>query len=362
MLFFEIHPDIHKAQTLPAEAYRSHALYEDIQEKILARSWQLCGTRTELAEPVTAVPKIFLPGSVHEPLLLTRAAHNQLHCHSNVCTHRGSLLLDRPSETRFIRCPYHNRCFDLNGHCRSASGFEDVADFPRAQDHLPRLPLEDWHGFLFAALDPLMPFADWIEPVQARLGWVPWKHFQYQSSQDFVADVNFMLYIDNYLEGFHIPYVHPGLKQVLDPEHYETTPLEWGVLQTGFAATPDVPVFDLPSFHPDAGQQVAAYYFWLFPNLMFNLYPWGLSLNLILPEGLNRTRIHYQTWLWKSELLHQGAGAGLDQVEQEDQAIIARVQQGIRSRLYQRGRYAPTQEVGVHHFHRLLAHALHAGT
>lgn len=362
MLFFDIHPDIHQAETLPAEAYRSPLFYEELKEKVLAHSWQFFGTRAELAASGRAIPWTFLPGSVHEPLLLTCDLQQQLHCLSNICTHRGSLLLDQPSQIHFIRCPYHNRCFDLNGHLRSMPEFEGVVGFPSSRDHLPCLPLENWQDFLFTALDPYIPFTEWIAPVQARLGWVPWQQFRYSAehSRDYLLEVNFLLYIDNYLEGFHIPYVHPALAQVLDSESYEVHPLPWGVLQIGLTDRPEVPVFTLPDFHPDASQRVAAYYFWLFPNLMLNLYPWGLSVNIVLPQAVDRTVVRYQTYIWQEELLGQGAGADPFQVEQEDQAILARVQAGIQSRLYTRGRYAPHQEVGVHHFHRLLLQALRA--
>jgi choline monooxygenase len=361
MIFFEIEPQIETAQTLPAEAYRSQNFYDQLLELVLARSWQFYGNSHDLLEPGKAIPWQFLPGSINEPLIMARSQDHHLHCLSNVCTHRGSLLLEKPTQGRFLRCPYHNRCFELNGHFRSMPGFEDQPHFPSPKDHLPHLPLEDWHGFLFAALEPGLPFSTWIDPVQSRLGWVPWQEFVYspQHSQDFELEANWMLYVDNYLEGFHIPYVHPGLAQVLDGDNYEVIPLPWGVLQIGFAKDENTPVFDLPSFHPDAGQAVAAYYYWLFPNLMLNLYPWGLSVNQVLPQSLGRTIIRYKTYIWNESLMGQGAGADPSQVEQEDQQIVQRVQKGIQSRLYKRGRYSASHEKGVHHFHRLLAKAVH---
>lgn len=367
MLFFDIHPDISQAETLPGEAYRSAILHEQLIEQVLARSWQFYGNTEALQTPGQALPWQFLPGSVDEPLLLTRGQDQQIHCLSNVCTHRGSLLLQEPCQARYLRCPYHNRCFELNGKFRSMPGFEEVRDFPSERDHLPHLPLEAWHGFLFAALKPNLAFADWIDPVQTRLGWVPWQDFVLspEHSTEYALAANWMLYVDNYLEGFHIPYVHPGLAQVLDGDNYEVIPLPHGVLQIAFSSNPDVPVFDLPKYHPDASyqpnadQNVAAYYFWLFPNLMLNLYPWGLSVNVVLPQAVNLTRVRYLTYIWKPEFLGQGAGADPAQVEFEDQQIVTRVQAGIQSKLYKRGRYSPTQEKGVHHFHRLLAQALH---
>jgi choline monooxygenase len=100
---------------------------------------------------------------------------------------------------------------------------------------------------------------------------------------------------------------------------------------------------------------VAAYYWWLFPNTMFNIYPWGLSINVVRPLAVDRTRVSFIAYVWDDSKLDQGAGSSLDRVEREDEAVVEAVQKGIRSRLYNRGRYSPKRETGTHHFHRLLA-------
>jgi len=88
---------------------------------------------------------------------------------------------------------------------------------------------------------------------------------------------------------------------------------------------------------------------------MLNFYPWGLSLNLVQPLGIARTRISFRAYVWDAGKLDGGAGSGLDQVEMEDEAAVEAVQRGVRSRWYRSGRYSPSREQGVHHFHRLLA-------
>ena len=103
------------------------------------------------------------------------------------------------------------------------------------------------------------------------------------------------------------------------------------------------------------GSSIAAYYFFLFPNLMLNFYPWGLSINVVVPAAVDRTRIVYRSWVVDPSRRGSGAGGALDRVEIEDEQIVEQVQRGVRSRLYDRGRYSPSREAGVHHFHRLLA-------
>jgi len=151
--------------------------------------------------------------------------------------------------------------------------------------------------------------------------------------------------------------VHASLNAVLDYGAYTTELSERSVLQLGIAKGGEE-CFDLPAASPDAGRQIAAYWWWVFPNLMFNFYPWGLSLNIVRPLAVDRTRVSFRSYVWKPERLDSGAGAELDRVEREDERIVEIVQRGVRSRRYDRGRYSPTREQGVWHFHRLLTEAL----
>ena len=107
---------------------------------------------------------------------------------------------------------------------------------------------------------------------------------------------------------------------------------------------------------PEHGQDIAAFYFWVFPNLMFNFYPWGLSVNLDRAAWPRTGHGCISAPMCIDiALLGQGAGGDLDQVEHEDEAVVESVQLGIQSRAYTAGRFSPRREQGVHHFHRLLA-------
>jgi choline monooxygenase len=88
---------------------------------------------------------------------------------------------------------------------------------------------------------------------------------------------------------------------------------------------------------------------------MFNFYPWGLSVNVVKPINPQKTKVSYLKFTSDESKLNQGAGADLEAVELEDEAIVESVQKGIRSRFYSAGRYSPTREQGTHHFHRLIA-------
>ena len=308
-------------------------------DRILARSWQLLEpTEAELQ------PDLLLPGSLNEPII--QGGGRVL---SNVCTHRGARLLREPCARKNLRCAYHGRSFSPEGKLLGRPGFEDAP--PSAED-LPSLPLHSFGPLQFTAIQPALPFPS---QLQERLSFLPLENFHLDpaATRDYTVNAHFLLYLENYLEGLHIPFVHPALNQALDWKSYRMELFPGGSLQIGLANA-DGPAFELPPGHPDHGQRIAAYWYALHPCTLLNFYPWGLSVNRLLPEGPERTRIRYHSYVWKEELRGKGAGGALDQVELEDDAIVEEVQRGLRSRLYRGGLLSPRWEQGVAHLHREL--------
>ncbi len=355
----EIDPDIRRARTLPGRFYRDEGLFEAQVDRLFAQSWQWLADIEGLDEPGRVRPENLLPGCLDEPLVLSRDLTGRLRCFSNICTHRANPVVTREGRHQFLRCGYHGRCFELDGRFRSMPGFEAAEDFPGPEDSLAPLNPVCLGPMVFVGLQAVMDFHDWLAPVRQRLPWFDFDGLEFapDRSRDYQVEAHWALYCENFLEGFHIPYVHPGLDSGLAEGGYHTERLENGVLQIGQAA-PGEPAFDLPDDSPEAGQSIAGFYFWLFPNLMLNFYPWGLSLNQVIPETRHRTRVRFRSYVADPARLDQGAGGDLHQVELEDEAVVEAVHRGVQSRLYDRGRYSPEHEVGVHHFHRLLVRAL----
>ncbi len=357
----EIDADIRRARTLPAWVYSDPVVYRTIRERLFAKSWQCVADMDRVKVPGQVVPVTLLEGSLDEPLLLTRDRDDRLHCLSNVCTHRGTIVCDSEGVLPQLRCRYHGRRFHLDGRFHSMPEFEEAEGFPSPADDLPHVALASWKTLLFASLDPATSFDELTRALDERCGWLPLDraHLDPTRSRDYLVQANWALYVDNYLEGFHIPYVHAGLAQAVDYGSYRTECSAHSVLQLAEAA-PGEDAFAPPAESRDHGRRIAAYYWWLFPNTMLNFYPWGLSLNVVQPLAVDRTRVRFASYVWDESRLDRGAGATLDRVEREDEVIVESVQRGTRARLYERGRYSPTREQGVHHFHRLLAAALAA--
>ncbi|HEY5687383.1 MAG TPA: SRPBCC family protein [Yeosuana sp.] len=353
---FYIHPDISKAETLPASFYRDNDLFETIKEKIFLKSWQWIGDETLVSKKQSAHPFVLLDGFLNEPILLTKDADNKITCLSNVCTHRGNLVSLKSGTSKQLTCSYHGRRFSLNGEFEYMPEFEKTKDFPRLCDNLHTFPLKKWGSLLFAGLSPSFDFQQVIDKMNERIGFLPLGAFIKDTSlnRDFIVNAHWALYCDNYLEGFHVPFVHKGLNALLDYGSYTTEVYDYCNLQIGY--TEDTQnVFNLPKKHIDYGKNVAAYYYWVFPNMMFNFYPWGLSINIVQPLNIHKTKVSFISYVYDTNKLNKGAGSALDKVEQEDEEIVENVQKGVRSSFYKAGRFSPTREQGVHHFHRLLS-------
>lgn len=301
-------------------------------------------------------PLTLLPGLLNEPLVVVKQGDQAYQAFPNVCTHRANLLVHHRGVVKKMQCQYHGRRFNLAGQLEFMPEFGAAEDFPRPCDHLPSLPLESWRQWLFVALEPAFDLAPVLAALEVRVGFLPLEQFRFapELSRDYLVQAHWALYCDNYLEGFHIPFVHADLNAVLDYGAYRTELFEHGNLQVGVAAG-DEACFDLPTTHPNYGERIAAFYFWIFPNLMLNFYPWGLSVNLVRPLGPKQTKVSFLLYVYDTSKLEAGAGAALDKVEREDEFVVENVQRGLGSRFYSRGRFSPTREQGVHQFHQMLS-------
>ena len=352
---FFVEEDISKARTLNKEFYTSDAIFDECRENLFASSWQFIGDQSLVAGSGSVYPFTLLENYLDEPLVLTKDKNHRVHLLSNTCTHRGNIVVDKPCHLSNLRCKYHGRIFQLDGGFHSMPEFREVKEFPSAADDLKSLPLFNWGNWLFTSLHQLQAPELFFEDMIRRTDWMPMHEFKFRPelSRDYHVHAHWALYCENYLEGFHIPFVHAGLNAVIDFGNYTTELFPWSNLQVGIAKT-DEDCFDIPSGSIDAGRKIAAYYFFVFPNMMFNFYPWGLSVNIVKPISRKETKISFLTYVCDESKYNSGAGSGLDEVEMEDEEVVENVQKGIRSRFYDHGRYSVVREQGTHHFHRMI--------
>jgi len=334
-------------------------MFARVREQVFARSWQFIGDHDDVRVPGAVKPFTLLEGSLDEPMVLTRDTDDHLHLLSNVCTHRGMQVVEGCGNERYLRCRYHGRRFGLDGKFQHMPEFEQVCNFPTPGDNLPKVPFGSWSKLLFAGVAPETSFEETYKPIIDRLGWLPLNEFMFRPdlSRDYMVRANWALYVDNYLEGFHIPFIHAALNDKLDYTNYHSELHDRCNLQLAYGKDAE-DVFDLPKDSVDFGKPISAYYYWVFPNTMLNFYPWGLSVNVVRPLGPELTKASFLCYVWDETKMGRGAGGDLDRVEREDEVVVELVQRGVRSRFYDRGRFSPTREINTWHFHRLLSEFL----
>ncbi len=336
-------PQLSRASTLPASYYIDPAALERERETIFARTWQLAGREEQVAEP----GRFFTALIAGEPLLIVRGEDGALRALSNVCRHRAGPVAKGEGKRAAFQCGYHGWTYALDGSLRTTPEMEGADCFEKASLALPRFRVESWNDLLFVNLDPA------AEPLSEFLGdlsSVKFSGMRPAARKEWSVDCNWKVYVDNYLEGYHIPIVHPSLFREIDYPNYRTE------TRTSYS------IQHAPLRHPErirGGGE--AQYFWIFPNLMLNVYPDNFSTNLIVPAGPDRTVTIFE-WFFRdpqsSKKEIEETIAFSDEIQLEDIDICEAVQRGLRSRTYVSGRYSPAREYGVHDFHGLYAAAM----
>jgi choline monooxygenase len=350
----KIDSDIARAWTLPAHLYSNVEVFEAEKRNIFARSWQVVGHCDQAAK----AGDYFTTELVGEPLLVVRGGEGKLRAFYNVCRHRAGPPAEGCGNRKLFRCGYHGWTYDLDGSLISATEIEGVEGF-RAEDFaLAPVRVEEWFNFIFVNLDVAAePLCESLGELAAQAGKFPFAGMKLFERRTYDMACNWKTYVDNYLEGYHLPSVHPGLNRELDYNAYAVEPYARYVRQ--FSPIRGAQPGDVtPRRYEDAGEDLTTDYFWIFPNWMLNCYPDNISLNIVLPVAPERSLAIFEWYLPESELGSAAAKASVefsDQIQMEDAAICERVQKNLRSRSYSRGRFSVKQEKGVHAFHRMYA-------
>jgi choline monooxygenase len=369
-LQLDVNEQIECAHTLASKFYTDPAILEIEKTRIFLRTWQLVGTLSHACGEVNGIkrtiadPESFFTADVAgEPIIVVRDKQGTLRAFSNVCRHRAGPIALGSGCKNVLRCQYHGWTYTLDGRLIGTPDVEGVEFFDRGNMGMVPLRLETWEQFIFVNFDAQ------AEPLSAYLGQIPeqargfdFAGLQFAERRDYVLHCNWKVYVDNYLEGYHIPIAHPGLMREIDYANYRTDTYRYYSQQLApiRAMKTDDPTER--AYAPGQGLQQAAY-FWIFPNLMLNIYPDNISTNLIVPLAHDKTLTVFE-WFFhnaadrKVQDRIQRAIAFSDEVQQEDIGLCENVQRGLRSSTYDRGRYSVKRENGVHHFHMLLGEFL----
>jgi choline monooxygenase len=347
-----VEADIARSWTLPARLYTDPGVLHEEQQRIFSRTWQLVGRRDQVTKP----GDYFTTEVAGEPLLIARDSDGKLRGFYNVCRHRAGPPAEGCGSRKVFRCSYHGWTYGLDGRLLNAPEFEGVEDFHPEEFGLAPVRVEEWALWVFvnldAAAEPLLVSLRELPEQAARFQMT---RLQFLGRREYVMQCNWKTYMDNYLEGYHLPSVHPGLNRELDYAQYVTETYARHSRQSSPIRGPENEK-DVARRYAQATGGEFAEYFWIFPNWMLNCYPDNVSMNLVVPLGPEKAVAIFEWYVTPELAATPAAYDGVkfsDSIQIEDSAICEKVQRNLHSRSYERGRFSVKQEKGVHHFHRL---------
>jgi Rieske 2Fe-2S family protein len=353
-------------KTLPAEAYRSAEAFEAERERLFAREWFCAGREQE----VPHAGDFLALDVLGERILVVRAKDGALHAFYDVCRHRGcrlSLMIAdaagphaEPVPTgRFkgaIRCPYHAWTYGLDGELRAAPFLPEDEQFRKKHLGLHPVGVERWGGFMFVHLTP-----GEARPLGTQLGATPERVRTYpladlRAARRIVYDVgaNWKVLMENYNECYHCGPVHPELCEIV-PAFREQGGggLDWeaGVPQkegtftfTRSGTSDRAPFPGLSEEERTRHKGEIAY-----PNLLLSLSADHVAAFTLWPQGPARTTIVCDFLFHPEEMAREtfdpsDAVEFWDLVNRQDWTVCEGVQQGMSSRAFRYGYFAPMED------------------
>ncbi|MDJ0868574.1 MAG: aromatic ring-hydroxylating dioxygenase subunit alpha [Myxococcota bacterium] len=340
--------ELHRAETLPASWYHDPAVWEAERRRVFGREWLLFAHESELAEPGACRGEVVAGW----PVFARRGRDGVLRAFHDVCRHRAGPLVGEGARTcRVLRCRYHGWVYADDGRLERTPDFgaESAEGFEPGRLGLHPLSLETWRGFVFVNLDPQAPpLAPALGRLPALAAELPLEALRFSHRASHPIRCNWKAYVENYLEGYHVPCLHPSLHAEIDVKGYRVEAAERVV--THHAPTrPRVtaPIYD-------------GLWAWLAPNVAFNCYGNGLSVERMLPDGPRAMRLEY-LFFFRDDVMPAAREAALEMcrvVTREDAEICEPVQRNLEAGVHDRGRLSPRHENGVFWFQQWLRGAL----
>lgn len=338
---------IERAETIPSSWYTSEDLLAFEKEHLFASFWQLACHENQLPEP----GDMLTLDVADNPVLIVRDQENDLRAFYNVCKHRGGPVAVKKGTTSVLQCKYHGWTYLLDGSLRGVPQFNKVDLFDKKDFGLEPITLKIWQGLVFIRLSPKKYSLDkLLDGIDKRISPINLSNFRHYKDETYIIDCNWKVYVDNFLEGYHIPIVHPELAKLLNYREYVTETHPWYSLQfSPFKNGENL-------YQAEKGK---AYYYFLFPNMMLNILPGRLQTNILRPLSVDKTEVVFSYFYENIDLAEEKGIIRDDiaysrKIQEEDIEICELVQRGLQSRAYDKGRFSVKREQGVYHFQSLL--------
>ena len=338
---------IERAFTIPSGWYHSPDVFDFEKEVIFADNWQYVCHENQL-ESTGDVVHATIAGN---PILLIKTKDDGIKAFYNVCKHRGGPLAVKKGTTTVLQCQYHGWTYLTDGSLRGVPDWNHVELFDEKDFGLEPVAISFWQGLIFAHINPPhQSLESVLDGIKERIAPLSLSKLQFYEEQVYDVACNWKVYVDNYLEGYHIPIVHPELANLLDYKEYTTEPhLKYSLQHSPFKTEDNL-------YKASDGE---AFYYFVFPNMMLNILPGRLQVNAVIPVSPTRCKVLF-AYFYDDIPTRQRAGIinsdlkYSDNIQQEDIEICEAVQRGLQSKAYDKGRFSVKRELGVYHFQSLL--------
>jgi choline monooxygenase len=317
-------------------------------ERLFLKQWHFICAASALASQGATVVDTLLGRSI----FVRRSKDGAMRGFHNVCRHRGGpLVRSDQAKCKALRCLYHGWEYDDSGSLIRTPQFNYTrkAGFDYSEYSLYPLQLSEWRGLIFVNFDINAPAIDLsLGDLPSLLGEFEASSFQGAAHIKFVFSCNWKLYVENWLESYHLPWVHAGLSKDVNVSEYS------------------VIIHDRVVEHVTGRRRndsiYGGFWAWLAPNLSWNFYDGGFSLERMLPIGPDKTEVQY-TFLFRNDVSEEARRAAMqmtERVTREDGEMCEAVYRSMQSGIFRRGPISPRHEAAISYFHAYLAQS--AGT
>lgn len=334
---------IEQAHTLPSKWYHQTEYFDFEMHHLFQYAWQYVCHTDQLKEPGSS----YSAKVAGHPVIVFKDSKDQLRAFYNVCKHRGGPLAIKRGTKTVLQCQYHGWTYLDDGSLRGVPDWNLVELFDKKDFGLDPIEISVWQGLIFArAVSTEITLNSLMDGISERIHPMDLNRLSFHQEQVYEIECNWKVYVDNYLEGYHIPIVHPELANLLDYRAYVTECHTWHSLQhSPFQGTENI-------YAAEGGE---AFYYFIYPNMMLNILPGRLQVNLVVPVSPTRSKVLF-SYFYENTPEHVIAEdiSYSHQIQMEDVEICEAVQAGLQSRAYDQGRFSVKREQGVYHFQQML--------
>ncbi len=322
--------------------YSDRSIFDLERHRIFGRQWFFAAHTSFLAERRDAVADRIC----NDSYIIRQGDDKRIHAYRNQCRHRGAPLLKiGPHSNSLLRCPYHGWLYNDSGELVSTPGFNDESNLPCQHETLSLQPLDVGiaRNLVFLNYEiQSQSLLERLEPVDDLLDTFDITALEFDSVLNFEFECNWKLYVENWLESYHFPWMHNAFVKDVDTKKYSLEIRDKSVVHR--------------SFPKNVESIYSGTWIWLWPFTAFNSYDGGISIERIVPITINRTRIEF-SFLFHPDVSRkrrQNARQLCETVTLEDGRMCEMVHESISGGKYVPGPLSPKHEPAIAYFHKLL--------